>query len=224
MITASKSRACEIAVGVCAAHQREQIVFAPVPGRRRGHNLLRQDIERAVRNLHAVQFARANRAHQRRAFDQFVARGGEDAALGHRAHPVTGAADALQRDGDGARRADLADQIDRADVDAQLERCRRHDGPQLAALQPRFRLESQRARKAAMMRQHGILAQPLGKRMRHALGQAPRVHEDQRGAIGADQLGDAVVDLAPTSRWWQRRPARLSELRRLAPWRGDGRR
>ena len=45
------------------------------------HDLLGQNIERRARNLHPVQIARADRAHQRHALEQFVARGGEEAAL-----------------------------------------------------------------------------------------------------------------------------------------------
>ena len=33
--------------------------------------------------------------------------------------------------------------------------------------------------------------------MRDALGQAARVDEDQRGAVGGDVAGEAVVDLVP---------------------------
>ena len=162
--TASKSLAVEIAIGIRAADQREQLVFLPVLGRGAAATICCARMSSgAVRNLQAVQLARANRAHQRRALDQLVARGREEAALRHRAHPVAGAADALQRDGDRARRADLADQIHRADIDAQFERRRRHHRAQLAVLEPRFRFEAQSARQAAVMRQHGILAQPLGK-------------------------------------------------------------
>ena len=110
---------------------------------------------------------------------------------------MAGAADALQRDRDRPRRADLADQIDRADVDAELERCRRHHRLQLAALQPLFGVEPQLARQAAVMRQHRVFAQPLGQMVRDALGQPPRVDEHQRRPVLGDQLGDAVVDLLP---------------------------
>ena len=116
--------------------------------------------------------------------------------LRHRAHPVPGAADALQRHGNRARRSDLADQVHRADVDAQLERSRRHHRAQLAALQARFGVEAQPPREAAVVRQHR-LAQPLGQVMRHALGQPPRVDEHQRGAMRGDQLRQPVVDLLP---------------------------
>ena len=57
------------------------------------------------------------------------------------------------------------------------------------------------------MRQHGVFAQPLGQMMRHALRQPPRVDEHQRGAIGADQLGHAVVDLVPHLVAWPPAPS-----------------
>ncbi len=40
-------------------------------------------------------------------------------------------------------------------------------------------------------------AEALGQLVRHALGQAPRVHRDQRGAMRLDQPHEAVVDLLP---------------------------
>ena len=203
MPSESISRTCveiapvQIAIGARAAHQSEQIVFCKFLARRRRDDLLRQNIQRSFGNLQPVQLARANRAHQRRALDQFVARGGEEAAFGQRAHPVPRPADALQRDRDRTRRADLAHQIHRADIDSQLQRRGRHHGPQLAILQALLGLEPQRARKAAVMRQHRVLAQPLAQMVRDAFGQPARVDEDQRGAMLLRQRGDAVVNLVP---------------------------
>ena len=82
-----------------------------------------------------IEIALANGANRGGAFQQFVARGGEEAAFGDSATPVTGAAHALQCDRDGARRVDLADQIDGADVDAELERRGRDQQANLAVLQ-----------------------------------------------------------------------------------------
>ena len=48
-----------------------------------------------------------------------------------------------------------------------------------------------------MVRQDGVFAQTLGQVVGHALRQAARVDEDQGGAMLADELGHAVVDLAP---------------------------
>ena len=51
---------------------------------------------------------------------------------------MPGSADPLQCDRDRSRRADLADEIDRADVDAELERRRGDDGLELAGLELLF--------------------------------------------------------------------------------------
>ncbi len=50
---------------------------------------------------------------------------------------------------------------------------------------------------AAVVGSDALVAEPLGQLVRHALGQAPRVHRDQRGAMRLDQLHEAVVDLLP---------------------------
>ena len=110
---------------------------------------------------------------------------------------MTGAAHALQRHGNRARRVDLADQIDGADIDAQLQRRRRHQQANLAVLQLALGVQAQLARQAAVMRRDQFFADALAQVQRHALGQPPRVDEDQRGAMLQRQLGEAVVDLAP---------------------------
>ncbi len=160
---ASKFGAREIAIRIGAAYGVEEIVFVPIFGGAHGHDLLREDVERRFGNREAVEFALAHGAHQRGAFEQFIARGGEDAALGHGAAPVAGAADALQGDGNRARRADLADQIDAADVDAQFERGGGHQRAQLAGFQLVLGREPQLARQAAVVRGHGFLAQALAQ-------------------------------------------------------------
>ncbi len=187
----------EAAIGICSPHQGEEVVVSPVVRRRRGHDLLRQDVEWRFGDGQPVELARPYSPHQRGALEQFVARGGEDAAFGRRAHPMSRPADALEPDRDRARRSDLADQIDRADVDAQLERGRRHHRFQLALLEPLLGVEPQAAGQAAVVRQHGVRSQALAQMVGDALGQAPRIDEDERGAVLADQVGQAVVDLLP---------------------------
>ena len=44
---------------------------------------------------------------------------------------------------------------------------------------------------------HLALAQPLREQVRHPLGQAPRVDEDERRPVGPHVGRDAVQDLAP---------------------------
>ena len=107
------------------------------------------------------------------------------------------AADALQERVDRARRAQLAHQIDIADVDAQLERCGRDQQLQLAALEALLGIEAQLLREAAVMRGDVLFAEALREMPRGALGGAARVHEHERGAMFAAELGEPVVDLRP---------------------------
>ena len=83
-----------------------------------------------------------------------------------------GAADALQEAGDRARRAELADEIDVADVDAELERRGRHQRLQLAVLEALLGVEPQLLGQAAVMRGDMLFAEALGQVPRDALGHA----------------------------------------------------
>jgi hypothetical protein len=75
---------------------------------------------------------------------------------------VPGAADALEERRDAVRRPDLADQIDVADVDAELERRGRDERLQLAALQ-RSSASRRVLRQAAVVRADGLLAEPVAR-------------------------------------------------------------
>ena len=176
----SKSRALEIAVRIGRAHRRVERVDFPLVLRAGGDDLLREDVERRVGNLERVERAAADRADQRRALEQLVARRREKTPFGLRADPVARAADALQRDRDRARRAELHDEIDRADVDAELERGGRDDRAQLAVLRRVSASKRSLARQAAVVRQHDAFAEPLVERERDALAHAARADEDQR--------------------------------------------
>ena len=92
------------------------------------HDLLGQDVERRAAQGEAVDLAAARRAHQRRALDELVAREREEPALGRGDQGVARAADALERGGDRARRAEQAGEIHRAHVDARA-RARRSRPP-----------------------------------------------------------------------------------------------
>ena len=148
----------EVAVRIGRAHGAVQRVDIPFffRGAER-HELLREDVERRRGDHERVHRARTNAAHDRGAFDQFVTGGGEKPAFGLRADPVAGASDALQRRCDRARRAELHHEVDRADVDPELQRRRRDDRAQLALLEPVFRFEALVAREAAVVRQHDPL-------------------------------------------------------------------
>ncbi|MNO70326.1 hypothetical protein D3C76_612050 [compost metagenome] len=110
---------------------------------------------------------------------------------------MPGAPDPLQEGCDGARRADLADQLDVADVDAQFQRRGGHQHPQAAGLEALLGVQAQFLGQAAVVRGHLVVAQAFGEVAGDALGQPPGIHEDQRGALRLRQLGEAVVDRIP---------------------------
>src|SRR5262245_41552809 len=110
--------------------------------------------------------------HECRAFDQLVSRRRKQPALGNarRIHTVSGAADPLKSDCNRAWRADLADKVDRADIDSEFERRSRYDSAEFSILQLLFCFESEPARETAVMGKNGRFAQPLGKVMGDAFG------------------------------------------------------
>ena len=192
--------AAQVPVRRGAPEQRVQVVLGPLLARRLRHDLLRQHVERRDGLHDAVEASPADGPHQRSALDQLVARGGEDAPLRAHAERVSGAADALQERRDATRRPHLAHEVDRADVDAELERGGGDERAQFAVLEPLLQPQPALLGEAAVVARDVLLAEPLRELMRHALRHPPRVHEHEGGAMSGDQLGDAVVDLAPLLR------------------------
>ena len=92
-----------------------------------------------MRDRDSVEFAAANAVEQSRAFHQIIARQRKQSPLGCPGHRMPRTTDPLQEGGDGAWRAELADQIDIADIDAEFERGSRHQGFQLAVLESLLR-------------------------------------------------------------------------------------
>ena len=106
----------------------------------------------------------------------------------------------LKQRRDRSGRTDLDDEIDAADVDAELERRGRHEGLQLASLESLFGSEPLFARQAAVMAGHLVRAEAIGQMHRQSLAQPAGVDEDQRGLMLRDQLGDPAVDVVPDLR------------------------
>ena len=123
-------------VGRGLSHQGVQVVLAPGLAGALGDDLLREDVERRHRRVDTVQPAGADGANQRGALDQLIAGRGKEAALGREPQRVAGAANALEEGGDAARRLQLADEVHRADIDAQFQRGRGDQRLHLARLQP----------------------------------------------------------------------------------------
>ena len=102
---------------------RTSVLGADLLGGGGRDHLLRQDVERLRRRAGCGRARPARIARTAAArLHQLVAREREEDALRHAAEPVARAADALQQRRERARRAEVADQVDVADVDAELER------------------------------------------------------------------------------------------------------
>ena len=187
----------EIAIGRGLAKHCQQRLFCPFLTTDFGNDLLRQNIQWRFGNVQGVEFATAHAVEQGGAFDQVIAGGGEQTALGRAADLVPGTAHALQESRDGARRGNLADQIDFTDVDAQLQRGGGDQDLQLTALESLFGVEAEFLGQTAVVRGDGVFAQTLAEVTAQAFGQSPGVDENQRGAVFAGQLGEAVVNQLP---------------------------
>ena len=103
----------------------------------------------------------------------------------------------MQEPGNRARRGDLADQVDVADVDPQFQRGSRDQHLQLAALEPLLGVETKFFGQAAMVGGYRVLAETLAQVPTQAFGQAPGVDENQRGPVFAGEGGEAVIDQFP---------------------------
>ena len=107
------------------------------------------------------------------------------------------ATDTLQARGNGARGTDLANKVDCADVDAEFERSRGHEGANFSGLEFSFGDQAKLARQTAVMRGDSFVAKAFAKMMRSAFGQAARVDENESGAVLGGQSGEAIVDFVP---------------------------
>ncbi len=107
------------------------------------------------------------------------------------------ATNALKTDGDGTRRADLADKVNAADVDSEFERSGGDQRADFSGFEFALRGEAQFAREAPVMRGYGIAAEAFGEVVGDAFGQAAGIDEDERGGMLCGELGEAIVDFAP---------------------------
>ena len=110
---------------------------------------------------------------------------------------MAGAADALQPARDGLRRLDLHDEVDRAHVDAELERRRRDEARDLALLQQLLDLDALLARYRAVVGAGDLFLGQVVEPEGEPLGEAAVVDEDDRRAVRADELEDLGVDRGP---------------------------
>ena len=183
--------------GPAAPHQIEERVLLPVLRCDLGDDLLGEHVERLLGNCEPVELAAANAVEERGALDEIVARERKQPPLGRPANGVAGAADPLQKGRNRARRTELADEIDIADVDPEFERGGRHQGFQFAPFQPLLGREPQLLRHAAVMGGDGALAETLRELVGDPFGHPAGVDEHQRRPMILDQFREAGIDLGP---------------------------
>ena len=215
-----EDRAAQFGEGCRAAQHREQLLDIPSLHGRHGDDLLRHDIEGIAGIPRRFDGSLVHRLRDRGARDEVAAKLREDDALAHGVDLVAAAADALEPAGDRGRRLDLDHEINRAHVNAQLERRGGDQRSQIAGLQQVLDLDALRARDGAMMGPHQRFARQLVQRARETFGEPAAVDEDQRGPVRANQL-QQPRDGSPTrSRGARRRPTpdRSGHRRQLSAW------
>ena len=116
-----------------------------------------------------VEASGAHRGEQRRALHQLVARHGVEDPLGRAAPGVVRAPHPLEEGGDGAWRSHLAHELHRPDVDAELERRRGHQGPEVAGAQAVLHAQAAVLGQAAVVRGHLLGPEPLAEEVGEAL-------------------------------------------------------
>ena len=117
-------------VRVGSPHELEQVFASPVVDRDSGYDHLRQHIERILHDVGWLNISGAHRRDYRRDLHRVVAKSRYQYSAARHAQSVSGASDSLQRRGDALGRLQLYHQIDRPDVDSQLEGARRNQRAQ----------------------------------------------------------------------------------------------
>ena len=112
----------QLAEAVGPADQRVHVVGLLLLDRHHGDDLLGQHVERVASSATSSIAPGPHPLHHHRGLDQIAAVVGEEHPARGRADLVAGPADPLQSTGHRRRRLDLDDDVDRAHVDAQLQR------------------------------------------------------------------------------------------------------
>ena len=160
-----------------------------------GDELLGEDVERGFGDADPVEVPVLHGDGERRALDQIVAGRREQPSLRGRPEPVPRASHPLQRHGDGAGRAELADEIHRAHINPEFQRGGGHHGADFRGGEPPLGLEPGLAGEAAVVGEDRVAREPFAERVGQPLRHPPGVHEHQGGPVFPDQGGDPVADV-----------------------------
>ncbi len=179
-------------VGMGSGDERVEVVDLPLRGGCLGDDLLGEDVERGDRHLDGVEAPGPHRGEEPRALDELVAGERVEAASRCAGAGVVGPADALEERRDRPRRADLAHELHRADVDPQLERSGGDQRLQLASAEPPLDAQPPVLREASVVGGDHVVAEPLAELVGQPLRQPAGVDEHDGGAVARDVLGDLV--------------------------------
>src|SRR5438270_3560288 len=169
----------QVAIRISAAGKLQDLRLTPFVSRAHGDDLLSEHIERSFGDDQPIEFPGLHRPHQGRAFDELVASGGKQPPFGNGAAPVSGASYTLQHNRDLPWRADVAHEIDVANINAKLKRGGCDQGANFTISQAAFSSKAQLAREAAMVSGDVLLSKPLGEVMCQTFGESTGVNEDQ---------------------------------------------
>jgi hypothetical protein len=161
------------------------------------HDLLGEDVERGARDDGFLDLAGEDPLHDHRRLEQIGPELREDPALRRLVEAVARAPDPLQAARDRLRRLDLDDEVDRAHVDPELERRRRHERGDLALLQELLDLDPLLARERAVVRSRDLTVGKLVQAQGQPLREASVVDEHDRGAVLLDEAQNLGVDRRP---------------------------
>ena len=110
---------------------------------------------------------------------------------------MASAADSLHSYGDGARCADLADEVDITDVYSELQRCCRYKNFDFAVLEALLGVETKGAGERAVVCGDVLGADAAGEFEGDFFDEAAGVDEDEGGAVVLRVGGEFVEDLFP---------------------------
>ena len=187
----------QVGVWCRASNAREQRVDVPrVHARHRDH-LLREDVERISRIARRLDVPVVHRLRNSGAGEKVSPELRENDPFADSAGLVARPADSLEAARDRWRRFDLDDEIDRAHIDAELERRGGDQRFDPSGLQEIFDFASGDGRERAMMRADEGFARQLIQRAREPLRKAAAVDENEGRPMSMNQVEQSWMDRAP---------------------------
>ena len=223
----------QTAVGQGAPGQGQDPVDGPFPAAAHRDDLLRQHVERVLRQLHRLDRAALHLDRGHRALQEVAPELGEDQTAAALADRVPRTADPLQSAGRRTRSLDEEHQVDAAHVDPQLERARRHDAAQTASLERALDLPSPFVGDAAVVgagqrltvfllfldiRRAGPVVQ-LVQPLRQPFAEGAAIDEDDGRAMAPHRLQNAREDGRPQPRRLEPTRPSFAGGKRLWRWR-----